>query len=192
MVLTWPQSWSESQVKIKRGSTNDRVVEIRDLLPTFLDIAGAYPPPPSVQMDGKPMTCLITKDPTGTQCGWRQWIDMEQNIIYNDTIHWNALTDGNQKYIFNAWDATEMFFDLVKDPQELHNVIHDGKYATIIAQWRQRLIDQFTREQRGDKWLKNGVLQARKTSTLYSPNYPGKCRPLMHRQLLLEELVYVT
>ena len=51
------------------------------------------------------MLCLLT-DPTGTRCEyapnpgpWRQYLDLEHSTCYNETNHWNALTDGLIKYV---------------------------------------------------------------------------------------------
>jgi len=168
MVIRWPLTWS-THVKVERGSVNTLVTEMRDLFPTFLDIANQ-----SVRhsVDGKPLTCLLS-DPSGVSCGWREFIDMEQDLIYNKTIHWNALTDGEMKYVFNAFDTTEQLFNITADPAELKQLSSLPEYQTELLKWRQRLVDQFVREQRGPKWVVDGKLQSRVNSTLYSPNYPG-------------------
>jgi arylsulfatase len=169
MVVRWPKTWDD-RVKMSRGSTSPLVTELRDILPTFLEVANHHP---ALTMDGKPITCLLLNDPSGAACNWRKWIDMELNIVYNDTIHWNALTDGTIKYVYNAYDGSEMLFDLIKDPTESHNCAADGAYHDALTQWRQRMVQQFIDEQRGDGWVKDGLLQKRVKGTLYSPHYPG-------------------
>lgn len=104
-------------VKIARGTVIDNLMtELRDVFHTMVDAAGADSHVPAGHFkpeDGKSMMCLLT-DPSGRSCGysvnpgpWRKYLDMEHSTVYNYTNHWNALTDGDMKYIFNAWDASE-------------------------------------------------------------------------------------
>ena len=93
--------------------------------------------------DGKSLLCLL-KDITGKTCDyqgenkallclcldsscidflrpgnpgpWRAYLDLENSNVYNETVHWNALTDGEIKYIFNAFYPSEMLFNLSADP----------------------------------------------------------------------------
>ena len=85
---------------VARGSIlGDVVTELRDVFPTFLDAAGAqHLVPSSHVIDGASLLCLLN-DPTGTQCHWRKWLDMEHDTCYNNSNHWSALTDGNYKYV---------------------------------------------------------------------------------------------
>lgn len=41
-IVRWPDSMS-STIKQKRGTVRDEVVELRDVLPTFLDVRGRGP-----------------------------------------------------------------------------------------------------------------------------------------------------
>ena len=109
----------------------------------------------------------------GPRCTWRKWVDLEHNVLYNTSIHWNALTDGAVKYIFHAHDGTEQLFDLAVDPGETRDLSGDVRYAALLRQWRSRLVDQFQRERRGSSWVRDGVLQTRPRGQLYSPHYPG-------------------
>ena len=53
--------------------------------------------------------------------GWRDWIDLEHNICYSPTNHWNALTDGRWKYIFHA-----------NTGQEHWKVAADGRIGRVM------------------------------------------------------------
>lgn len=196
MIFRWPTNYPS---KLPRNSTSNLVTEIRDIFPTMLDIAGIVPPAGTV-LDGLPLTCIL-EDPTGQQCtidytsrsmvyagkntntttsvsslgntvSWRQWIDMEHDVCYNITNHWNSLTDGTIKYVFQALTATEQLFNLTNDPYEFTDVSTHQEYQTTLQLWRQRLVTQFEAEQRGPTWVNNGVLQARPQSQTYSPYYP--------------------
>ena len=43
-------------------------------------------------------------------------------------------------------------------------------YAAELSKWRSRMVAQFEKEGRGDKWVKDGQLQLRESET-YGPNF---------------------
>eukprot|EP00808_Paulinella_micropora_P004206 g19564.t1 len=164
-----------------RGSTSARMVELRDVFPSFLHWASG------LEHDfgwnqGQSLDCLLS-DPTGNSCegGWRNWLDLECAATYNVTNHWNALTDGTWKYIFIAYDGSEQLFNLADDPTETRSLAALPEYADVLTTWRQRMVDQFQKEGRGSKWVINGTLQVRVNSTAYSPYYPTN--PLQGQQI---------
>ena len=65
---------------------------------------------------------ILSNSTAGESCGWREYVDLEHTICYNNSNHWNALTDGRVKYIFNAMDASEQLFNLTADPGELNDL----------------------------------------------------------------------
>jgi len=108
---------------------------------------------------------------------WRDFIDLEHTICYNRTNHWNALTDGQYKYIYNADSGEEMLFDLTTDRYEMLDL--KAKNTSLVVFWRQRLIEHFVDEGRGDEWVAANPqtgqmeLKIRQRLDIYSPNYPG-------------------
>ena len=66
---------------IPDGSSIEQPVELRDFLPTFIDIAGGSVPP---DMDGRSLLKLIQ----GQQEQWRPYIDMEHATCYSDDNYW--------------------------------------------------------------------------------------------------------
>ena len=50
---------------------------------------------PAQQLDGQSLLDLLQGSKSGSS--WREWIDLEHDICYNVTNHWNALTDGHTK-----------------------------------------------------------------------------------------------
>jgi arylsulfatase A-like enzyme len=184
------------------GSSLDFIAEMRDIYPTFLDIAGIPIPPDTV--DGSSLACLL-RDPTGATCGngggtgslaearaglsngpgsgnasgnasgsgWRTWIDLEHDIMYNASIHWSGATDGQTKYIFWALDGAEQFFNLTADPYEMTDLSAEPAYAPLIQMWRSRLVSLYEAEGRGPLWVRNGTLIPRPAGQLYSYNYPN-------------------
>ena len=159
MLLRWPRAMGMDQ---KRGTTLPQPVELRDVLPTFLDAAGA---PIPGHLDGKSLLELVR----GNTRSWRRYIDLEHGMCYNQD-HWNALTDGRIKYIYYALDGREELFDLANDPRELRNLAADPVYGSMLLQWRQHMVEHLS--ERGEQFVKDGKLTLRKQRTIYSPNFP--------------------
>lgn len=146
-----------------KGSTIGQPVELRDILPTFLDAAGTSVPD---DMDGRSMLTLITeKNPE-----WRRWIDLEHATCYSDRNYWCGLTDGKTKYIWFLRTGEEQLFDLEADPEESVNLIGDSKYAAIADEMRGALASHLS--ERGEEWVRDGKLQTRSKTMLYGPNFP--------------------
>ena len=162
MLVRWPNGLLEA----RRGQVLDRPVELRDVLPTFLDAAGVRYD--DADFDGRSMLQLVR----GKAKGWRGHIDLEHSRCYWPANQWCALTDGHVKYIFGAFDGRERLFDLDKDPHELHDLAGEKAHAALLAAWRRKLTDHLA--ERGDRWVKSGRLVLRKRPILYGPNYPRR------------------
>ncbi len=111
----------------------DEPVELRDIMPTVLDIAGV-PHPPTVE--GRSMLRLM-EGPVGD---WREYIHGEHCWCYSREQEMQYLTDGKRKFIWLPRLNLEQFFDLTTDPGEEHNLIDDPARADEIALWRSRLV----------------------------------------------------
>lgn len=166
LIIRWPESM-DANVSVSRGSRIGAVVEIRDVLPTFMAVAGCWHLQDEIDFDGRPLTWLLQ----GRSQDWRQWIDMENSIFYQGS--WNALTDGKIKYIFHADSGNEQLFNLTSDPSEIHDLAqHDG-FKDLLAVWRARLVKQFKDEDRGFGWVQGDSLARRPLlPCLYGHNYP--------------------
>lgn len=175
IIIRWPDSFTKPAVN--RGSVIKSVIELRDIMPTMLHVAGAMPVD-QTDVDGTSLTCLLN-NPTGKKCprgGWREFIDLEHATHLNETNNWNALTDGSTKYIFHAYFGTEQLFDLEKDPYELKDVSKEEQYESTLVEWRSRMVTQFQNEKRGAQWVLDGKLMTRRWTfegaVMYSPNFP--------------------
>ena len=160
MAMRWPKGLLGAE----RGQAMGQAVELRDLLPTFLDAAGRSASRP---MDGHSLLGLVT----AKGAGWREYIDLEHDVCYSPVNHWNALTDGKWKYIFHAMNGEEQLFDLAKDPHELEDLAGDVGHAGELRRWRQRLMAHF--EERGAPFLDHGKLGLRVKGMAKSPMFPG-------------------
>ena len=140
------------------GAVDDRVVELRDVLPTFLDAAGVGIP------EGMEGLSLLGRGP------WRPWLDLEHATCYSDDNYWCALTDGRWKYIRFVHTGREQLFDLEADPAELHDLAGVKRHAARLDLWRTRMAEHL--RVRGEAWVRDGKPVVREKTLLYGPNYP--------------------
>jgi arylsulfatase len=153
-----PASW-----KLPVGTRIDKVVEMRDILPTFWEAAGLKIPE---TVDGRSLLPVL-RDPGGTP--WRDAIQGEHTTCYTHEQGMQYITDGREKYIWFHHTGRERFFNLAEDPQELRDLAKDGKAQDRIREWRRRLAE--INEKRGDPRGKNGGLVVQKEALYLSPNY---------------------
>lgn len=161
-ILKWPKGMKRW---LPDGAKVDYPVELRDFLPTFLEIAGAKVPD---DMDGRSLCPLVQQ----ANPAWRKYIDLEHATCYAAENYWCGLTDGKRKYVWNLHNGTEQLFDLEKDPQETHNYAADADYASVLEEMRTALAAHL--EERGETFVRDGKLQTRAQTMLYSPNFPKK------------------
>jgi arylsulfatase len=160
-LVRWPKGMAPDS---QRAKAFTQPVELRDVLPTFMDVAGVSIPR---HLDGRSVLPLLR----GRTEGWRPFIDLEHDICYDKENHWNALTDGHWKYIFHAFDGSEQLFDLRSDPGETHDVATEPAHKSELGTWRQRMVRHLS--ERGERFVKEGRLVRRPERMLTSPNFPG-------------------
>ncbi len=160
MIIRWPESMG---LKIKRGSKSDALVELRDVFPTFFDVAGI--PKPEV-MDGISMIRVLK----GVES--RDILDLEHALIYEPDNAWVALTDNRYKYIYFTLTGEEQLFDLINDPYEQNNLAgSQNQKIADVESWRQKMIEHL--RIRGDAWVRDGELQIQDSSLYYGKNHPS-------------------
>lgn len=162
MILRWPKG----MISASRGRTLDNPVEIRDILPTFLDAAGAE----RDSLDGRSMLRPAAEKTEG----WRDFIDLEHNVCYSPDNHWNALTDGRSKYIFHAKSGEEQLFDLMSDRAEINDLSGDAAHEPNLRRWRERMVEHLA--VRGEEWVKGGKLALRPQSMMTGVNFPRNAK----------------
>lgn len=161
MLVRWPE-----RIAAPRGRVFTEPVELRDILPTFLDAAGI--PTEAGSFDGRSLLDVIA----GRAADWRPFIDLEHSNCYAGSESWNALTDGQFKYVYEADSGNEQLFDLKTDPHELRDLAGDSAHRERLAVWRARLIEHLS--PRGPAYVRNGELVRNRKNILYSPNYPAE------------------
>lgn len=135
-----------NRFKLAKGSRVDRVIELRDIMPTLLDAAGAPVPEP---VDGASLLPLCR----GERAEWRDYIHGEHSF---GSLSNHFATDGVEKYIWYSQTGEEQFFDLRNDPQELRNLIGDASAAPRISLWRERIVREL--EGREEGYVADGEL----------------------------------
>lgn len=159
-IVKWPKGLQKS---VPNGASVDQPVELRDFLPTFIELAGGTVPP---DMDGRSLLNLVQ----GREATWRKYIDLEHATCYSADNYWAALTDGKIKYVWNFHNGSEQLFDLKRDPHELHSCAAEPAYAGRLKELREAMVKHLS--ERGEGFVKEGRLVVRTSTLLYSPNYP--------------------
>ncbi len=121
----------------KGGQKIDRMVQNIDVAPTVLEMAGLTKPS---YMPGKSFVQLLKGDTTQ----WRNKIFYEYYWEYDFPMTpsvYGVRTD-KYKYIryMGIWDQNELY-DIENDPNEIHNLIEDPKYANLVKQMAGDLFD---------------------------------------------------
>lgn len=117
MFLSGPERY------VGRGVRED-LVELQDVMPTLLDLAGA-PIPETV--DGQSMLHPVQ----------REFLHGE-HTLGQDSMHY--IVTRRDKYIWYSQTGRELYFDLEKDPNETHDASRDPENAQRVAQLRGELI----------------------------------------------------
>lgn len=127
--------------------TIDEVVELRDIMPTFLQAAG-LPIPRTV--DGRNLLPLLNVPASD----WRKYIHGEHCTCYSPEQEMQYVTDGRRKSIWLPRTDTEQFFDLEQDPGECCDLIHTEDRQEEIALWRNYLVEELAARDCG--WVRDG------------------------------------
>ncbi|MCY0904595.1 arylsulfatase [Arthrobacter sp. H14-L1] len=143
-----------SDAKAARQIVVDQVVELRDVMPTLLDLAGIPVPP---ECDGKSLVPLLHGE-AGVPV--RDWLHGE-HVYFGQSLQW--VTDGHVKYLWASGWGTEELFDLDADPGELDNLADDSAHAELLALWKSRLIRDLNGREEG--FIEDGRLVAGKAVT---------------------------
>jgi arylsulfatase A-like enzyme len=129
-LLVWlPERFGAAQSKVI-----DRPVELMDIMPTILDVAGV-PIPETVE--GRSVLPLIRGEDH-----WRDYVHGEISEVPTLGSGMHYLTDGRRKYIWFPVLGREEFFDLETDPDEMHELSGSTDRQSEIRAWRERLIDE--------------------------------------------------
>ena len=122
------------------------VVELRDIMPTLLDVAGA-PIPDTV--DGKSLLPLVDNPALPV----RSWLHGEHSFD-EFSNHW--IVTETDKYIWHSQTGLEQYFHLATDPHELVDLIDEDSCQDRIRALRGFLTDAL--KDRPEGFVENGTL----------------------------------
>lgn len=155
MIVRWPEALN---LPMERGQKLEHLVELRDIMPTFLDAAGLDIPE---GLDGDSMITIFRD----LDCEWREVLDLEHGAQYFLEGAYVALTDKQYKYVYYTQSGEQQLFDLKNDPHETQ-IITD---PAMLAPWRKRMVAFL--EERGETWVKDGDLVVQTQRVRYGPNF---------------------
>ena len=113
--------WFPPGMSVRSGQVRDEPVELMDVMPTLLDVAGA-PIPETV--DGASVMPLVR----GEKASWREYVHGEYHDLPPLASGMQYLTNGKRKYVWYPARGEEQFFDLEQDPNEMHELSRDPAY----------------------------------------------------------------
>jgi arylsulfatase A-like enzyme len=136
--------------EIQAGSTIDDIMLNIDFAPTFLDYAGVQAPR---AMQGRSFRANLrgqTPDSWRTALYYRYWMHAQRRpahfgirtrhyalmFFYGQPLTPNGYKGKRAQPDKPSWD----FYDLQKDPREMHNIYHDPKYQDTIKHLKKQLL----------------------------------------------------
>jgi arylsulfatase A-like enzyme len=155
MIIRWPKRLG---LEALRGEVRQDLVELRDVLPTFLDAAGL--PRPAIIEGASLLDCL-------RGAPWRKVLDLEHASCYQPKDGWVALMDARHKYIYHTVTGEQQLFDLQEDPHELRDLAAESASSSLVQQWRKQMVGHLAL--RGEAWVRNGDLVVQPKSLLRRP-----------------------
>jgi arylsulfatase len=130
------------ELGFKPGMRSMQPVCLEDVMPTLLELAGAKCPKP---MDGISLVPVLR----GEKPVVRASLHFEHAPCYSKQQAFQALTDGQFKYIWRPLDGTEHLFDLAKDPREEHDLAKVATQRGLLESWRARMVAELAKRPEG-------------------------------------------
>ena len=119
----------------------DSIVELRDVMPTLLDLAGV---PAPEGLDGVSLRPAVAE-----RAAVRDHLQGEHLIhqLGRHSMQW-ILTD-RHKYVWFSGDGREQLFDLVADPLETDDLAQRAEFAAELARHRALLVEHLRGREEG-------------------------------------------
>ena len=133
-----------------RGQVREELVELMDLMPTLLDVAGVEIPD---SVEGRSLLPLVT----GADTSWRSVLHGECAIVPTLDSGMQYMTDGKRKYIWYPGTGQAHYFDIANDPDEMRNLAASPSHRAEIETWQGRLAEELAGRPEG--FVENGRLR---------------------------------
>ncbi|MFW6302999.1 MAG: arylsulfatase [Candidatus Sumerlaeota bacterium] len=148
---------------IKQGRQIHELVELMDIMPTVLDMAGVEIPE---TVDGRSLMPLLR----GETNEWRKYLHGECADVPSMNSGMQYITDERYKYIWYPGSGLEHLFDLKEDPREMHNLAGKPDQLDRLRHYREILAREL--EGRPEGFVKDGKLQTLGGNTpFFLPEY---------------------
>jgi arylsulfatase A-like enzyme len=149
---------------IEAGKVRHRAACLEDLMPTFLSLGGVPAPP---GLDGEDLLATDEDETRTLHIEYTKSIPPEQE-------GYHCLTDGVEKYIWKVESGREQLFDLVRDPQERHDLAASAETADRLQRWRSELITRLADRPEGFTDGRSLIAGRRHESLLPHATGPGR------------------
>jgi uncharacterized sulfatase len=121
---------------------SDRVVELLDIYPTVLELAGL---PPASHVEGRSLVSLLRQpDREWPHPSFSQLPDQPRlpgGAVITGAMRGRSVRYGRRNYV--VWDGgAEALFDLQSDPYQMKNLVVNPEHATTLAAMR-KLLNEF-------------------------------------------------
>ncbi len=120
------------------GTCCDACLNTVDIMPTLLDMMG-LPIPDGVE--GMSIARRVQGLP-GPEPDFAWMMCTGATADFQDGCEWRAIRDKRYTYAIFQSDKSELLFDNIKDPYQMHNLIDRKEYAQIAAEFRRMLKGQ--------------------------------------------------
>lgn len=131
-ILRVPQQYESSW---KPGAVVDAPVQLADIYPTFMELAGCSKTDDRTDRDGMDLSRIAKEALEG------RWI---YGFLDGENGGLHMATDGRWKYLYYVWGGTEQLFDLHEDPNECHNLAEDQQVKHILELCQVKMKNQFS------------------------------------------------
>ena len=128
LIARWPGH-------ITPGADTPAISSNVDIMPTLLAMAGSKIP---AHLDG---TNLLPSLRGETQ-RIRDWLHLEHAKCYSEEQAFQALTDGEWKYVWRPSSGREHLFNLEQDPMEERDLSKVEAHTGMLLEWRAKLINR--------------------------------------------------
>ena len=122
---------------ISRGRTYSALTELRDVMPTMLELAGAEIPP---EVEGKSLLGALKGGVL------REYLHGEHELGDHST---QFIVTEHDKYIWYSGSGQEQYFNLERDPEERRNRIGESDCQGRVNELRKQLIAELSGREEG-------------------------------------------
>jgi len=137
---------------LESGCTRDEIIQLEDVFPTVLDMAGVEPPRPDIwspyvedEIDQYPGSSVIPLCRDETVSDWRSaaYVESYNNIYSVSPKHWaRTIRTDEYRYTLYPLDSGEQLFRIDDARRESENLAGDPDYRDVKRRLRSELLER--------------------------------------------------